>query len=99
MADKETGTNRHGCRGIPGPGRPRGSQNKVTRAAKEAFVMAFESLGGVESLTAWARRHPGDFYRLYARLIPTDTHVTGEARAPVTIVVRGVKPENKEGTG
>jgi hypothetical protein len=34
--------------------------------------MAFYGIGGVPALVEWARENPGDFYRLYARLIPAD---------------------------
>jgi hypothetical protein len=37
----------------------------VTGAAKEAFALVFEQMGGVEAFAAWALRHTGDFYRLY----------------------------------
>lgn len=58
--------------GTPGPGRPKGLQNKFTRGAKEAFALAFEGVGGVERLTEWARENLTDFYKLYARLIPVE---------------------------
>lgn len=60
-------------------GRPKGSLNKFTTNAKQAFQTAFEELGGVEGLVAWAQKDEGknlgDFYKLFARLIPTDVKV------------------------
>ena len=56
-------------------GRPLGVTNRMTRAAKEAFEYAFDAMGGAEKLAAWGKRHPTDFYRLYARLIPTDVRL------------------------
>jgi hypothetical protein len=37
-----------------GRGRPKGSLNKTTRAAKEAIAQAFEDMGGIAALVAWA---------------------------------------------
>ena len=58
-------------------GRPRGSLNKTTATAKEAFALAFKNIGGVEALARWARKNPGPFYKLYARLIPIEQQISG----------------------
>ena len=63
------------------PGRPKGAVNKTTIAAKEAFALAFDELGGYEGMVAWAKRDPDNlkvFYTLYARLIPTDVTTGGK---------------------
>ncbi len=70
-----------------GPGRPKGSLNASSIAAKTAFQLAFQGLGGVEALTSWAKGNEGEFYKLYARLIPTETHLTGSEGAPLGIVI------------
>jgi len=44
------------CRGNAGKGRPKGSLNKVTLAARETILLAAERLGGVDGLVAWARK-------------------------------------------
>ncbi len=54
--------------GLPGPGRPRGLQNKWTRGARAAMQMAFDEMGGVDALAEWGRKNPELFYPLYARL-------------------------------
>jgi hypothetical protein len=36
----------------------------------EAFNTAFEQIGGVSRFALWADANPGDFYRLYAKLLP-----------------------------
>lgn len=64
--------------GTPGPGRPKGVPNKTTRAAKEAFALAFEGIGGVSALKAWAEENPGEFFKLYAKLIPLDVTTNGK---------------------
>lgn len=61
-------------------GRRPGVANRMTRAAKEAFELAFEALGGSDALAAWARRNKTEFYRLYARLIPLNVNVDTTTR-------------------
>ncbi|MCU0891487.1 MAG: hypothetical protein MUE77_07020 [Sandarakinorhabdus sp.] len=58
---------------LPGPGRPKGVPNKLTREVKAILQEAFEELGGVEKLVAWASRNDrnyGEFLRLWVRLLP-----------------------------
>ncbi|WP_235443620.1 DUF5681 domain-containing protein [Xylella fastidiosa] len=59
-------------------GRAMGSRNKNTAAIKQAFLDAFDQLGGVPALVAWARDNKTDFYKLAARMIPTEARVSGE---------------------
>jgi hypothetical protein len=60
----------------------------MTIAAREAFQAAFDRIGGVERLSSWAEENPGEFYKLYGRLIPTEiTGAGGEPLAPPVIHV------------
>jgi hypothetical protein len=70
-------------------GRKRGSPNRLTRGAREAFELAFQAIGGVKELEAWARANPTEFYKLYARLIPVE-HVGDDGEGPIRTVVRHV---------
>jgi hypothetical protein len=36
-----------------------------------AFQNAFELIGGIPRLAVWANENPTDFYKLYARLLPS----------------------------
>lgn len=65
-------------KGTPGPGRKKGVPNKTTIAAKEAFIMAFDKLGGVDRLVRWANQYPTEFFKIYGRLIPMDVTSGGE---------------------
>lgn len=79
--------------GTPGPGRPKGSKNKMTLAVKEAFEAAFEDLQGDEKncLTAWARANPTEFYRIASKLIPSElnANVTGNLAGLLGSIGRG----------
>lgn len=52
-------------------GRKLGSQNKISLSVKDSILATFESLGGVEQMAKWAEEHQTDFYRIYAKLVPT----------------------------
>lgn len=53
-------------------GRKKGVPNKLTQSAKEAFQFAFTKIGGAEDLASWALENKTEFYKLFARLIPTE---------------------------
>lgn len=65
MPDK-LGTNK----GNAGRGRPKGSLNKTTVAAKEAIQLAAEGLGGTERLIAWAQEDPLNERAFWASIYP-----------------------------
>ena len=44
----------------------------------DAFVSAFEMIGGVPRLALWANANPDKFYPLYAKLLPATTQVIGD---------------------
>jgi hypothetical protein len=64
-----------------GAGRPKGSQNKTTKAAKEAIMMAAEGLGGGKRLTEWAKEDPVNerafWVSIYPKLLPLEVNATG----------------------
>ena len=88
--EKETKKKRVGD-GTPGPGRKKGIPNKFTTNAKQAFQQAFDELGGADGLVAWAQadegKNLGDFYKLYARLIPVDLKVEAPQLEGVTDIL------------
>ena len=70
----------------PGPGRPKGSLSRWSRASLDAVAEVFRKLGGVDAMTEWARENPSDFYRgIYARLLPTRTEVDMQVDALRTV--------------
>ena len=79
-----------------GPGRPKGSKNKLGLMAKDAIAMAADALGGAERLTAWAKEAPENervfWGTIYPKLLPLQ--VTGENGGPVeasVTLVTGVR--------
>ena len=59
--------------------------SKITKSAKEAYALAFDGLGGAAALQRWAMDNLGEFYKLHARLIPTE--VAADVAASLTIRV------------
>ena len=58
--------------GNRGKGRVKGVPNKSTKAVKEALQEAFEGIGGVDALVEWAKTEQTEFYKLWAKLLPTE---------------------------
>lgn len=65
-----------------------------TKKAYEAIELAFEGIGGVDALIAWARENQGDFYKtIFPKIIPVQLNhgdVDGEKLDGFQIVF--VKP-------
>ncbi len=72
-----------------GKGRPKGSPNKTTTSAREAFTLAFQGLGGAQALQDWAKENTTEFFKLYARLIPQE-HVGEGGSGPIATVVKHI---------
>lgn len=70
-------------------GRQAGTPNKITAQFKDAVRIVYEDIGGNAALAAWARENPTEFYKIAARLIPTEVNVK-EDRGLTVIVQRGV---------
>ena len=69
-------------------GRKRGTPNRLTRSARDAFQYAFDALGGSEGLAGWAHEHRSEFYRLYARQIPPAPPEPSPDQSRLLVVVR-----------
>ena len=65
-----------------GAGRPKGSVNKTTAAAKAVIEEAAEKLGGASRLLAWAQEAPENerafWATIYPKLLPLQVHGAGE---------------------
>lgn len=60
-----------------GAGRKPGVPNKWTTSVKDALEEAFQELGGVPSLVQWGRREPGEFYKVWSKLLPRNIEIKG----------------------
>lgn len=73
-------------------GRPKGIPNKFT-TLKQAFLDAFEELGGVQGLVAWAKRsnsNRGVFYNMLKSMLPRDVVLQNPGENPenLPLIVR-----------
>ena len=85
--DKKTANN--GCRGRAGPGRPKGSQNKVSGILKDAVLLAAENAGNedggnglVSYLQKQAVEHPTAFMTLLGKVLPLQVSAEVENKSP-----------------
>lgn len=53
-------------------GRVKGTPNKLTSSFKEAVQTVYQEIGGNENFARWARRNETEYYKIAARLIPTE---------------------------
>lgn len=67
------------------PGRQPGQINKLTRTVKETVLAVFNDLQDDPkvSLAEWAKTEPTEFYKIAAKLIPTD--ITGTLKQIITV--------------
>ena len=72
-----------------GPGRPKGSKNKIGAEAKQVIAEAAEGLGGSKRLLEWAQSAPENekafWATIYPKLLPLT--VSGDADAPLSVTV------------
>ena len=66
-----------------GKGRKKGVPNKVTTAFKESVLEAFNQMGGTQALLVWGMENQTEFYKIAARLIPTEMNVAGKDGGPI----------------
>lgn len=61
-------------------GRVKGTPNKFTASVKEAVLLAFQELQDDETtkLTAWGKKNTTEFYKIAAKLIPTEVKASVE---------------------
>ena len=87
--------------------RPKGSPNKIGAGVKSNVIGVFEKIGGRDAMAAWAKENLTEFYRLYARLIPSETLTTIDirdatelTRSELLLIAAGSSTRaSKEGSG
>jgi hypothetical protein len=88
---------RKGQSGNPN-GRPKGSKDKFTEL-KDAFLSAFDELGGVKGLVKWAKRsndNTGHFYQMITKLLPRDINLDTPGDL-ILQISKSYKPKVKRG--
>ena len=80
----------------PGSGRKAGVPNKLSATAKQNVIEVFEQLGGVDHMKQWAIDNPNNFYNIYAKILPTQTEISGAdgSALPIGIGITFVKPDD-----
>ena len=80
-----------------GRGRPKGAQNKTTKAAKEAIAEAAERLGSTDRLVAWAREDPKNEHAfwasIYPKLLPLDVNNNHSGQVIAKVVFKGLNAD------
>ena len=76
-----------------GGGRPKGAQNKTTRAAKDMIADVAAGLGGSDRMLAWAKEAPENekafWTRVYPKLLPVQVaNEDGKAFA-IKVIIGG----------
>ena len=61
-----------------------GAKNKISGQAKENIQAVFVRLGSTAAMAEWAKGNMTDFYKIYARLIPTE--MSGVGGGPIQIL-------------
>lgn len=67
------------------PGKQPGTLSKLNRTVKETVLAVFNDLqeDPQVSLAAWAKNEPTEFYRIAAKLIPTE--ITGTVKQVIVV--------------
>ena len=67
-------------------GREKGSSNKFNKQFKDLLIETYQALESKKDhgLQNWAEKHPTDFYRICAKLVPQQ--ITGEGGGPIEVV-------------
>ena len=79
-----------------GSGRKPGVPNKLSATVKQNVIEVFEQLGGVEHMKQWAIDNPNNFYNIYAKILSTQTEISGAdgSALPIGIGITFVKPDD-----
>jgi len=78
--------------GVKTGGRQKGVKNKIPAQAKENIASVFSAIGGKAAMSKWARENPTEYYKIYARLIPVEQHVSGALGSYEAIPVEQREP-------
>lgn len=60
-----------------------GLKSRRTRAVSNAFLEAFEQIGGAKALAEWAKENPDAFYGMCSKMLPKEVSVDLDAEVVV----------------
>lgn len=75
---------------VEGSGIKKGQTHTITKMFKQAVLNVFHDIGGEEHLAKWAKQQPTEFYKIAARLIPTE--LTGSGENGVIEIMHSIAP-------
>jgi len=59
-----------------------------------AFTNAFEMIGGLPRLAVWGDANPTEFYKLYAKLLPSSSTIDMTAEQTITVKHKMLRPHD-----
>ena len=78
------------AKGLKTGGRSTGSINRVTKGCKDNILEVFERIGGVKNFAVWAMDNQTEFYRHYAKLLPTEINAKVDGDMRITHIVHTI---------
>jgi len=67
-------------------GRRKGSRNRLTQGLKDAYLGAFDALGGEQGLIAWGKKNPDLFYGQISKLLPKGIEIKTDQELTINII-------------
>lgn len=64
-------------------GRKKGTPNRMSATVKDNIVAVFDKVGGTKTMVNWAKENLTEFYRLYGRLLPSETTIANPDGSPL----------------
>ena len=71
--------------GFKSGGRQKGTVNKISATVRDNVVEVFDTLGGTKKMVEWAKDNLAEFYRLYAKLLPTEAVLNVNHANPIEL--------------
>ncbi len=81
------------------PGKPKGTQNHLTRTVKETVLYVFNKIQSDPkvNMEEFAKKYPRDFYAIAAKLIPSE--ITGEFTITKVTEIKLIKKDGSNNEG
>lgn len=81
-------------KGLPKTGgKVKGSKHKVSEEVRQTILRAYVAIGGDKALAKWAQETPTEFFKIYSKLLPIESHLSGPGGDPIPVDVTEAKRE------